>query len=294
MLGNGRVRILERSLHHYASTFRGEVVRCSTGDGRELSLYCKYGAGPVPPERGVRGGVRYEADVYRRVLAPLQVSAPHFHGAYEDDETGLTWLLLGLVEGLRISTGRELIAAARWLGDFHARGAALANGVEAAFLIRYEPNLVSGYARRTMEFAPDRNSSAWLPSVCERFETELIRALVDEPVVIHGEYYRHNILSRRGKIFPVDWESAALAAGEIDLAHLVEAWSSRSVASALRAYRTARWPAGAPPDFERRLDIARLYVHFRWLGDRQDWTGEEDSGWRLADMRRVAGRLGIV
>jgi aminoglycoside phosphotransferase (APT) family kinase protein len=295
VLEDERVRIVDRTLHHYASSFRGEVVRCRTAEGRELPLYCKYGAGPVLPERGVRGGVRYEAEVYRCILLPLRVSVPHFYGAHQDAETGLTWLLLGLVDGRRISMVRDVVAAARWLGDFHARGEALARGTEAGFLARYDAELLSGFARRTLEFIRPRSKRyPWLPTVCERFERELLGALVDEPVIIHGEYYRHNVLYRRGEIFPVDWESAALAAGEIDLAHLVEAWPPRVVASALLAYCEARWPAGASPEFERRLEVARLYVHFRWLGDREDWAGEEDSGWRLADMRPVAERLGLV
>ena len=287
--------MIDRSLHHYASSFRSEIVRCRNADGRLTSLFCKYGAGPLQPERGLRGGVRYEAEVYSKILVPLQVSVPHFYGAHKDAETGLTWLMLGLVNGRRIGMNRDLVAAARWLGHFHTRGEALASGAEAVFLGRYDAELLSGFARRTLEFIHSgRKRCSWLATVCERFETELLGALVDEPVIIHGEYYRHNVLHRRERIFPVDWESAALAAGEVDLGHLLEAWPPRVVAAALLAYCEARWPAGAPPEFERRLDIARLYVHFRWLGDRQDWTGEEDSGWRLADMRSVAERLGIL
>jgi len=46
--------------------------------------------------------------------------------------------------------------------------------------------------------------------------------LTSPPTLIHGEFYAKTVLVRRGKLFMVDWESAAIGPGEVDLAALTE------------------------------------------------------------------------
>ena len=104
----------------------------------------------------------------------------------------------------------------------------------------------------------------------------------------------NNILYSGGVIYPIDWESAAVAAGEIDLACLTEGWPPRVVRECERRYREARWPDGAPADFERRLGAARLYLAFRWLGEEPDETVDESNRWRFDDLRTVGERLGWI
>jgi hypothetical protein len=60
------------------------------------------------------------------------------------------------------------------------------------------------------------------------------------------------------------------------------------------AYQRARWPEGVPAGFERTLDAARIYLHFRWLGERPDWTIREKTLWRYEHLRAVAERLGLL
>ena len=56
-------------------------------------------------------------------------------------------------------------------------------------------------------------------------------------------------------------------------------------------YQAVRWPDGPPDGFHRRLWAARLYLNFRWLGDRPEAS---DIEWRLEALQ-VAGRnLGLV
>ena len=112
------------------------------------------------------------------------------------------------------------------------------------------------------------------------------------PVLIHGEYYSSNILYRNEIVYPVDWESAAMAAGEIDLAALTERWPPEIVRQCELEYQRARWPEGSPADFERTLAVAKLYLHFRWLGDRPESTVAEYQLWRFEDLHSVSERLG--
>src|SRR5207245_3827422 len=122
----------------------------------------------------------------------------------------------------------------------------------------------------------------WLRKLCEersRWYEPLLRA---PQTVIHGEFYSKTLLLRGHRIYILDWESAAFAAGEIDLAALTEGvrWTARLVQQCIEAYRQARWPRGVPATFQQTLETARMYLHFRWLGERADWTVRETSFWR--------------
>ena len=116
--------------------------------------------------------------------------------------------------------------------------------------------------------------------------------LAPPQTVIHGEYYPQNVLAQEGVIYPVDWESAAVAAGEIDLASLTEGWPAEFARRCEEEYALARWPEGAPPEFERTLAVARLYFPLRWLGHAGTLTPERS---RFLDRLRLAGeRLGLI
>ena len=112
--------------------------------------------------------------------------------------------------------------------------------------------------------------------------------------MIHGEYYPHNILVTSGRIYPIDWESVAIAAGEIDLAALTEDWSPELVRQCEQEYQQTRWGSACPPDFAQRLAAARLYLCFRWLGDRPQWTVMEDNLCYFERLRPLGVQLGII
>jgi hypothetical protein len=95
-------------------------------------------------------------------------------------------------------------------------------------------------------------------------------------------------------VYPIDWESAAVAAGEIDLASLTEGWPAGYARQYERAYRKARWPNGAPADFERRLAAARLYLAFRWLANKPDRPPAADDLWYFRQLRSAGRRLGLI
>jgi hypothetical protein len=78
------ITVLARQPNSYASTFPSEVVTCQLAQGSELRLLCKYTAGHSHNSYGHRGGVSYEAEVYRHVLQPLQVPTPTFYGVHTD------------------------------------------------------------------------------------------------------------------------------------------------------------------------------------------------------------------
>ena len=81
---------------------------------------------------------------------------------------------------------------------------------------------------------------------------------------------------------PAALRTAAIAPGEIDLATLTEGWPPEVSRQFELEYLRARWPAGPPAGFQRNLDLARVYMQLRWLGDDDPkWTGNMTRWKRL-------------
>jgi hypothetical protein len=297
---NNEATILRRHPNIYASSFPSEIVTCRVDDGSELRLFCKYAAGHSHSGYGHRGGVAYETAVYRHLLQPSQATTPTFYGAYTDISTGATWLILEhLDKTLRVSHTPEPAAsmnlAARWIGRFHGTTKEHFSYAPMPFLHRYDAEYYLGWVRRSSLFTGHWHERfPWLATLCERFEEIVVLLLAAPPAHIHGEYYTSNILFRNGIVYPVDWESAAIAAGEIDLASLTEGWPAEIVRQCQLEYQRARWPEGSPADFERTLAAARLYLHFRWLGDRPEWTAPDSHLWRFEELRSAGAQLGVI
>jgi hypothetical protein len=297
---SGQVIILDRQPNIDLSTFPSEIVTCQLDEGSELRLLCKYEAGHSHKVYGHRGNVAYEAEVYRHVLQPLRTSTPTFYGALTDMTKGETLLILEYLDNsLHVHRTPEPVVAmsqaARWIGRFHAENEARLSNALPMFLNTYDAEYYLGWVRRALLFAkPWHTCFPWLASLCERSEEFVAALLAPPPTVIHSEYYPLNILFRNGIVHPVDWESAAIAAGEIDLASLTEGWPAEIARECELEYQLARWPAGAPANFDRTLGAAQLYWSFRWLGDRPDWTTSESNLWRFERLRSVGERLRLI
>lgn len=290
----------EPALH--ASTSPAEVVTCRLHDGTELRVFCKYSAGDAAGRGGHRGGVAYEAVVYRHVLRRWRVSTPAFYGTFPDHGTRPTGLVLEHLDEAtamhRAVDADAVIRAARWCGQFHALGETTFAARPPAVLRRYDADYYLGWARRTHALTrPFGDAFPWLGHVCEGFEQVLPSLLRAPHVVVHGEFYPGNVLVQGERIRPVDWESAAWAPGEIDLASLTDSrppleWPAEIVQRCEAEYARARWPRGAPPAFGPALAAARLYWPLRWLGDRPEWTRPENPYFRA--LRSAAERLGLL
>jgi hypothetical protein len=278
------------------STFPVEVVTCGLPDGKSVRMFCKYEAGRSHEGHGHRGGVEYEADVYATVLTLSKCSAPIFFGRHRDHQSGGTWLFIEKLDGASIANTHRpasLVAlreAAGWIGRFHADLAARTTSFSN--IKRYDAGYYRGFVDRVIEFSKGRRRRyPWLRAVCGRADEVISQLVSVRPTIIHGEFYPGNILYDNGRICPVDWESTAVAPGELDLASLTEGWTPQLVDECEREYASARWPDGAPPEFPRTLAAARLCWAFRWLGDsRKRFQHHRKSEVRLARMLEEAQR----
>jgi hypothetical protein len=292
----GSVMVLCRE-PYLRGTFTKEIVTCRFEDGSERRLLCKYEARTNHNCYGHRSGIAYEAKVYQHVLPAAQMSAPTFLGIHVEPDRRETWLILEYLDrsGRARRSATSMVAAARWIGRFHALNEGRLSSPALSFLTKYDAPYYLGWAGRTLLLAVELHDSfPWLPRLCQRFE-ECVDCLLKPPVtVIHGEYTPRNVLIRDGLVYPVDWESAAVAAGEIDLACHTQGWSTEIVRECELEYQRARWPHGSPSDFKQRLEAARLYMQFRWLGERPDWTTDESCRWRFYDLLATGERLGAI
>jgi Phosphotransferase enzyme family len=269
--------LLGREPTPYATTFPCEIVTCRIGRGKPRRLFCKYTAGVDYTGHGHRGGVGHEIATYRHILAQTNKFRPRFYGGYTDSETGQYWLFLEYLDGsLRVGKLNDPAAmaeTARWIAQFHVTSQRLLSNERLRFLKRYDKEYYLGWITRTVDFArPNYRKSSWLHHLYVRAGDFLSPLLDSVPTIIHGEYYQHNILFYQGRVCPIDWESAAVGEGLIDLASLTDGWESKIADTCTATYVRTRWPKGVPAQFQRVLRAAQLYMTVRWLGDDPEVT----------------------
>lgn len=288
--GADDVVLTGREPNRYASTFPSEIVTCAIGS-RTLTLLCKY---EVPRDRGLRGapvGVEYESEAYRTAVEPTGLTAPRRLGLYREP-AGPTWLLLEFIVGsLRLDKSPQrggLARAARWIGSFH-RFHDLGAKAPPEGLNREGPATFRDCAERAADrWVELRAAHPWFHPLARDYEAVFCDLFVRRPTAIHGELYPSNVLVRDGSVFPVDWERAAVSAGEIDFAALTEGWKPEDVRLATEAYVEARWGGEAPDDFAASVEAARAYLHLQALGDLPPGPFKAKDEWRLQHLRTFA------
>ena len=295
-LSDPRPTVVSRQPSTCMSTYPAEVVTCHSASGDRLEILCKY-SGDRPESQDHRAGIVYEADVYQRVLSPLDMGTPRYLGRYADDETGWTWLLLEHIEDFRPLRRRHdlMSRTAAWLGEFHARSQLLVEDT-APFLRQWDAGHYLRFVRRTAQFArPLAQQYPWVFELCERMIAPF-ELLLSRPITVaHGEFTVHNVLVQQEQIRPVDWESAATGAGEIDLAALIEGWPDEFRHECIAAYCRSRWPGSDPPtDFERILDAAGIHLLFRGLGGDPNYTTARETRWRFEELHSAGVRWGLL
>lgn len=293
ILGALQPQVLDRKTSVHSSSHPSEVVTCELADGSSSKLLIKYSGFDERESFGHRGGVAYEAMVYRDVLSRVALPSARWYGNYYESASGRTWVILQFMETVQhIGKSRlPLSSAANWIGRFHR---ATRSFVPPPALKHYDAVYYAGWARRTRALALQFGADyPWLPVLCDTFE-ELSAELADwQPTIIHGEYYTSNILVSNGVVCPVDWESAAFAQGEVDIASLTDLWPLSVARECEAAYVESRWPQGEPLQLPRMLGLARLYIHFRWLARPHMWTRSRAAG-RVNRLKDDAGRLGLL
>lgn len=267
----------------YGSSVPVEELRI---DGRPPLLFKDLTPRPRPSRPAFLVDPLREVEAYTALLHGLD--APACHGSVVAD--GRVWLFLELVDGIPLWQAEGPAAweaTARWLARMHA-----APVPAGTHLLRYDGAHLRRWIERAAAMAPDRLEGVRAPAL------RAVERLAAWPAAfVHGELYASNVLvqdSRRGpRVRPIDWETAGVGPGLLDLAALTAGdWERERRARIVAAYRDALPAAAAAPHFDEALDAARLLVALQWLGWSRDWVPppEHRHDW-AADARALAARI---
>ena len=266
----GPFRITSRRPSPRSSTYLAEIVRVRFADGTSERLLCKYSSGvdldPASPHRGLV----HEAEVYEQVLRDAPVSLPHVWGSFHDPDTGDFALVMRFYDGgtssAQASESGGVTAAVRWIGALHAWAEPRIAAPAWRVLARYDADYYETWLARTHDLArPYVGECPWLEAVAAAYRDRIPLLVASRPTLIHGEFTPRNAFWAEGRIMPVDWETAAIGPGEIDLAVFTFDWELDDIRELEAAYVEARWGGAAPADFAETLRAARLYVSFHWI-----------------------------
>jgi len=289
--------VTARRPNAYTSSSRSEVVTVRTDDGDHLDFLVKYDRGSPDPLPSCRHGIDYCARVYEAVVAAAPLQHLLTLGTIRIGAGSLPALVLEHLDGaFRVGEAPEvsgILSAAEWCGCFHRWAEPRRDAVELAFLARYDADYYRAWADAALRRAAEAAAlSPWLLEVCAAYR-DLAGVLAAAPAtIIHGEMSPQNVLWLDGEIYPIDWESAAIGPGEIDLAALLFGWPEETVGRCIDAYWEAR-QAPRPAEFPARWTAATLYTALRWLPPPQ---GPHDPRFELAldRLRETATALGVA
>lgn len=226
-----------------------------------------------------------EISTYQAILAPNPLGTAHFFGAVVRPDDDQYWLFLEKVAGLRVSQVRDYSAwlqSARWLAHLHCRFAEQGDRLTgSAPLVRYDAAYYQLWLERALQFQSFRLPKAVWDALADNYERAVERLVRLPSTLIHGEFYASNIVvqetTERRRICPVDWETAAVGPGLIDLAALTSgAWSERERTEMATVYLdtliSKDMPALPLNETLLALDDCRLHLAIRWLGWAADWS----------------------
>lgn len=266
------VTLLKRKPYDYRSTSPVEIISCRLNNGETIYLFCKYSGNHTQYSYGHRGGVEYETTIYKNILSKIPLQSARFYGSYKEKNKEII-LIIDYLKGSKLlkdaHTTQNFGKAAAWIGGLHKmyeskppKGIKLYDNDYYMIWLTGVENMLGKLIKK----------HPWLPSVCRYFRENMHLLSGSTQTFIHGEYYTKNILVKKGDIYPIDWESAAIGPGEIDLASLIEDWDEERKNIALKKYTQARWPDGnfSENEFEKRMLLVRIYFFLRWTGEYDD------------------------
>jgi hypothetical protein len=260
------LRIVGRRRNTFLSTLPTEIVDVADDSGFEATLFAKYYLkDDTDYGRPLRGDV--EAAVYEHVL-PL-TGLPHARFAASRVVDGSLWLFTQCVTGWRVNkspdSAEALTAAASWIGAFHAALASDGAPIRFPFLEVYDDAFLAGLGARAAESNPYLLDTDWYERTVDALRSSIGGLLRDQLTVIHGEYYPKNILIDGATALPVDWETAAIGPGILDIAMLSENWGTAIASRAEAAYCRARYGTAQPRGWADSVLTARVVIGLHWI-----------------------------
>lgn len=295
----GPLRIAARRENPRSSTYVADVVLVRFADGSSERVLCKFAHGasltPPTPHRGLA----FEAAVYRDVLRDVPLPLPRFWGGFTDSETGDYVLVMQFypdaLTAAQAPNDRGVHALVDWMAAFHEWGAARSADPDWGFLPRLDAVVHESWLAHTLAMAgSSAHEHPWLERAATAYRDRIPLLVAASRTLIHGEFTTRNGLWTAGLVLPIDWETAAIGPGEVDLAVFTYDWHPDDLREIEARYVQARWRGSPPPGFAETLLAARVYVAFHWLfGDATECDAERVRA-HLEALHGELLRFGLV
>ncbi|HJZ60483.1 MAG TPA: aminoglycoside phosphotransferase family protein [Gemmataceae bacterium] len=311
-----RVAGIERQRSAYSSSFALDELEVRLEDGTAVSLVLKdlSRSAILEGARRARPAFRYdplrEVRTYRDLLAPARLGTPAYYGSVADPAAGRYWLFLERVQGVRLNEVGDFAVweeVARWLARLHVAFASRAERLAHEGWPRHGGEFYRVWADRAGEFTRvadpplSPGTVRRLRRLVASYDRVVGRLLALPVTLIHDEFYPSNVLigqrDGRLRVCPVDWETAAVGPGLIDLAALTAGdWTDGQRRVLVRAYLEAlpHGPGGSEDEVLTGLDYCRLHSAVQWAGWSTDWSPPPECArdW-LEDALTLAESLGL-
>jgi len=310
-----RIQRIDRRLSDYRSSFSLEALDVQLDDGSSLAVMFKNLSPHALSDeaRLARPNADYdplrEIQVYRDVLSQYQLGTPIYLAAITDSKRELYWLFLEKVPGIELYQVGDLALwqqAAQWLARFHSLGPNLRLLASEACLLdwnrsHYWKGLERARAYLHQRHAEDSAALSDMETIANVYEGVVGQLTAFPQTFIHGEFYASNVLVHESttgvRVCPVDWETAGIGPGPLDLAALVAgSWTDEQRAKLATAYWESL-PKSSPVVqsfhlLERALMCARIALAVQLLGRSQEWNApqEHQHDW-LQEAKHLAVQL---
>jgi hypothetical protein len=276
------VKVTNLTLTPFAgqTSYSVQILDARIDSGDEFKIFLKdYGHTHLPKD-GLRQRRNREHQVYRDLLAHVNVHTPEYFGARWDPEEERYWIFIEFVEGmsLRDRSFDDWVRAAEWLADF--RGAFTHRNEElgaADFLVCHDAEFFHSKARIALGSISDISPvhARRMKQVLDGYD-EIVDMLVSQPkTLVHGSFRRPNILVAGNdssvRICPVDWELTAWGGYFYDLAFITEGFGPQKRSTMLNAYLNQadkhEISCGNPKEMEHVIEGLLLHKTIKSLSD---------------------------
>jgi aminoglycoside phosphotransferase (APT) family kinase protein len=301
------VRELNRKECEATESFHSERLHVELDGGESIRVFLKDldPAHQTEIARKVRepslvSGHR-ELQMYQAILSRLQrLGTPRLYAVRWEPERGIYWLFLEDTGTSRLRECRNFarwIPAAQWAARFHAACRSLAHSL-TSFLPVYNEEHYRRCAERVEQILPglELEDRRLIGQALEHYmgRIEWLSAL--PRTVIHGQYFGRNIMLRRRNrermIAVIDWETAALGPGLIDLVSFTSGkWTDEQRRTMWRAYFD-QYEAETEvsrdwENFCKELRELELYQALEWLAWWRNRSVSHNFGKWVTELKRI-------
>jgi hypothetical protein len=241
-------------------------------DDERLALFAKHGPAVDHHDQfkgGMPGGLSYEARAHDLARSTDPAAIVPRYGLFVDPAGQATLLFARVpLRTPRSSVPEPAVATyASWLGAFQ-RTAGEPGTMESSGIFRLDDGFLWAWLERATDMIGELGIGVLPPGLRTAYADD-VHQLTMDPVLLHGDLYSDNVLvAADGSIRVVDWELAAIGAGEIDLATLILGRGEHVQRRCIDAYSQCRFGTTVPSLLERRVLAATRYVLLRILSIR--------------------------